>query len=42
MLVAQISNGKLALGGLFDGLKINVEEYSDIIDKFSKLNFDKN
>ena len=41
MLVAQISNGKLALGGLFDGLKVNVKEYSDIIDKFSKLTFDK-
>lgn len=41
MLVAQISNGKLGLGGLFDGLKVNVDEYSDIIDKFSKLNFDK-
>ena len=36
-MVAQISDGKLALGGLFDGLKVNVDSYKEIIDNFKNI-----
>ena len=36
-LVAQISDGKLQLGGLFDSLRINVDEYKEVLDKFKSL-----
>jgi len=39
-LVAQISKGRLQLGGLFNGLKVNVDTYKDTIDQFKTLNFD--
>ena len=38
MSVAQTSNGKPQLGGLFDSLKINTSDYQNIIDEFSNLN----
>lgn len=37
MLVAQISDDKLALGGLFDGLRVNVDSYKEIIDDFKNI-----
>lgn len=37
MLVAQLSENGLELGGLFNGIKVHVNEYEEIIDKFSKL-----
>lgn len=41
-MVAQISDGKLALGGLFNGLKVNVDNYKKIIDDFKSIeSFDK-
>lgn len=36
-MVAQISDGKIALGGLFDSFKVQVNEYAEIINKFNKL-----
>ncbi len=37
MLVAQISDGKLTLGGLFDNLRVNVDSYKEIIDNFKNI-----
>lgn len=37
ILLAQLSNGKLALGGIFDELKINLDSYTDIIKNFNNL-----
>ena len=37
MSVAQISNGKLSLGGIFDGLKIDVDKYKETIEKFKNI-----
>ena len=37
MLVAQVSDGKLQLGGLLDRYKINVDEYKEIIESFKQL-----
>lgn len=36
-MVAQISDGKIALGGLFDSFKVQINEYAEIINKFNKL-----
>lgn len=36
-MVAQISDGKIALGGLFDSFKVQVNEYAEIINKFNNL-----
>ena len=36
-MVAQVSDGKLQLGGLFNSLKVNVDEYEKIINDFKKL-----
>ncbi len=33
-MLAQYSNGRLSLGGLFDGLKINPDDYKDAIAQF--------
>lgn len=38
MLVAQISEGQLQLGGLFNGLKVEIDEYKEVIDNFKELN----
>lgn len=38
-MVAQISDGKLSLGGLFNGLRVQVDQYESIIKKFSELDF---
>lgn len=38
-LVAQISDGRLQLGGLFNGLKVDVTTYKDTIDQFNSLDF---
>ena len=40
-LVAQISDGKLQLGGLFDFLKVDVEKYKDAIKTFKQLDVGK-
>ena len=40
-LVAQISDGKLQLGGLFDSLKVNVDKYKEVIDNFAELDLNK-
>lgn len=40
-MVAQISDGKIALGGLFDSFKVQVNEYAEIINKFNKLDLSK-
>ena len=37
MLVAQVSDGKLQLGGLLDRYKVNVDEYKEIIESFKQL-----
>ena len=39
-LVAQISDGKLQLGGLFDFLKVDVEKYKDVIEQFGQLDLE--
>lgn len=36
-MLAQISDGKLSLGGLFDGFKINPNNYKDTITQFKGL-----
>ena len=36
-MVAQISDGKIALGGIFDSFKVQVNEYAEIINKFNNL-----
>lgn len=41
-MVAQISDGKLALGGLFDGLRVDVNQYEKLINDFSKLDLNTN
>ncbi len=38
-MVAQISDGRLQLGGLFNGLKVDVNAYKDVIDQFKSLDF---
>lgn len=40
-MLAQISDGKLSLGGFFNGFMVNVKEYEGIINKFSNLNLSK-
>lgn len=37
MLVAQVSDGKLQLGGLLDRYKVNVDKYKEIIESFKQL-----
>ena len=41
ILLAQVSDEKLQLGGLFDSLKIDVKQYKDIIESFKGLDFSK-
>lgn len=36
-MVAQISDGKLTFGGLFDSFKVNVNEYEEIINNFKQI-----
>ena len=36
-MLAQVSNGELSLGGLFDGLKVNLDSYTDTIKEFNEL-----
>ena len=40
-MLAQVSDEKLQLGGLFDSLKIDVKQYKDIIESFKGLDFSK-
>lgn len=42
ILLAQVSDGQLQLGGLFDGLKVKLNKYEEIIDQFSKLTINGN
>lgn len=42
ILLAQVSDGQLQLGGLFDGLKVKLDKYEEIIDQFSKLTINGN
>ncbi len=37
MLVAQVSDGRLQLGGLLDKFKVDVDEYKEIIENFKQL-----
>lgn len=37
MLVAQVSDGKLQLGGFLDKYKVNADEYKEIIECFKQL-----
>lgn len=37
MLVAQVSDRKLQLGGLLDRYKVNVDKYKEIIESFKQL-----
>lgn len=39
-MVAQFSNGRIQLGGLFNGLKVNTDTYKDTINQFKALNLD--
>ena len=41
-MLAQISDGQLQLGGLFDGLTVKPGKYEKIIDGFSKLTINGN
>ena len=41
-MLAQVSDGKLQLGGLFEGLKVKSDKYKEIIDQFSKLTINGN
>lgn len=36
-MLAQVSDGKLSLGGLFNGLKVNPDSYKETISQFKKL-----
>lgn len=40
-MLAQVSDGKLQLGELFDDHKFNVDHYKEIIDKFNTLDLSK-
>lgn len=37
-MLAQVSDGKLQLGGLLDGFKVDVDKYKEIIESFKQLN----
>lgn len=37
ILLAQVSNGKLGLGGIFDGLKVDLNKYKEVIDSFKGI-----
>ena len=39
ILLAQVSDSQLQLGGLFNGLKVNVDKYKEIINDFNQLDF---
>lgn len=41
MLVAQVSDGQLQLGGLFEGFKVDIDKYKDTITKFKELDLSK-
>lgn len=41
-MVAQVSEGKIQLGGLFDGLRVQVDQYEKLISDFSKLDLNTN
>lgn len=36
-MLAQVSNGKLQLGGLLDKFKVDFDEYKEIIDSFNQV-----
>jgi len=36
-LLAQVSNGELSLGGIFDRFKVNIDSYANTIKKFNEL-----
>lgn len=39
--LAQVSDGKLQLGGLFDRLKVDIDKYKEIIEEFKTLDLSK-
>lgn len=39
--LAQVSDGRLQLGGLFNSLKVDINKYKDIIESFKELDFSK-
>ena len=41
ILLAQISDGHLQLGGLFDKLKVNIEKYENVIETFKTFDSTK-
>ena len=41
LLLAQVSDGQLQLGGLFDSIKIDVKQYKDAIESFNELDLSK-
>ncbi len=36
-MLAQVSNGKLELGGLFDSLKVDLDKYKEVINSFKDI-----